>query len=152
MFDIIFPSFPVYLFHIAPSLLFVILQCGPFSLTSLLYFLLQITLSPFLFTLAAIALLTTLTSCPLLISPAFPSVYFSYHIPLCLINFCLPRPSIPLSLNCLPFTSANPASPFRLLFRTPPPPPAPPRERGEKRKKRARLFRYPFELLQISFN
>lgn len=109
MFDIIFPSSPVYLFHTSPFVLFVILQCRPFSFTSVLYFLLQITLSPFLFTLAAITLFTRLTFRPIFIYLAFASVYFWYHILLCLINFCLPQPPIPPYLNCLIFTSASPA-------------------------------------------
>lgn len=109
MFDIIFPSSPVYLFHTSPFMLFVILQCRPFSFTSVLYFLLQITLSPFLFTLAAITLFTRLTFRPIFIYLAFASVYFWYHILLHLINFCLPQPPIPPSLNCFIFTSASPA-------------------------------------------
>lgn len=112
MFDIIFPSSPVYLFHTSPFMLFVILQCRPFSFTSVLYFLLQITLSPFLFTLAAITLFIRLTFRPIFIYLAFASVYFWYHILLRLINFCLPQPPIPPSLNCLIFTSASPARSF----------------------------------------
>lgn len=109
MFDIIFPSSPVYLFHTSPFMLFVILQCRPFSFTSVLYFLLQITLSPFLFTLAAITLFARLTFRPIFIYLAFASVYFWYHILLHLTNFCLPQPPIPPSLNCLIFTLASPA-------------------------------------------
>lgn len=136
MFDIIFPSSPVYLFHTSPFMLFVILQCRPFSFTSVLYFLLQITLSPFLFTLAAITLFTRLTFRPIFIYLAFASVYFWYHILLHLTNFCLPQPPIPPSLNCLIFTLASPAqSSLSPLTKNP----------------KTCLLLYPFELLQFPF-
>lgn len=46
MFDIVFSSILLRLFHTTPSVLFIILQRGPLSFTSPLYLLLQITPSP----------------------------------------------------------------------------------------------------------
>lgn len=124
MFDIIFSSLPLRLFHTMPSILFIILQCGPFSFTSAPYLLLQITLSPFFSSCYhsschySSTLLVSDTLFPphphlsrlflgSLLAPLFPaphtSVFFSYiHLLLCISCFSNPSPCPSCLSICIP--------------------------------------------------